>query len=59
MLTCAAEYMKTSKESSMYDCKYTGTKWSLSFTAYLWMYSLHIEMFERRFERQKKKKEKK
>ena len=46
----------------MYDCKYAGMEWSPSTslaTSLRWMYLLRIEVFERRFERQEKKEEKK
>ena len=61
-LTCAAEYLKTSEESSIYDYKYVGMEWSLSTslaTSSRWMYLLRIEVFVKRFERQEKKEEKK
>ena len=50
--------MKTSEESSMYDCKYASREWSLSASLAVnskWMYLLCIEVFERRFKRQEKK----
>ena len=54
--------MKTSEESSKYDCMYAGREWSPS--AFLamnskTMYLLCIEVFKGRFKRQGKKEERK
>ena len=62
MLTCTAEYVKTSEESSTYDYKYASMEWSSSAslaTSSRWIYVMHIEVFERRFKRKEKKEEKK